>query len=244
MCNATLTINNGGCGIDRGCGCVVECVCFSHSRLYTSALNTGHEMFGMLDRLFSYSILMNAFHTGPNLCKICNKMQWHALIVSHSYFQNPLNWSVYEWITYMFGSQWGYLKMDKGYPPQQSAPPYPGPPLNYGGPEMYPQPGYAPPAAPPGAYHGGLCPRLKLRHDILPLIQNHWSTLLEYLSALLKLNITISHLLCEDETQVACKQPMWKYQITTNELCAKVVMVMVLWWFMEICNKPTIYSCF
>lgn len=132
--------------------------------------------------------------------------------------------------------------MDKGYPPQQSAPPYPGPPLNYGGPEMYPQPnyggpemypqpGYAPPAAPPGAYHGGLCPRLKLRDDILLLIQNHCKLdeNISLLSALLKLYITISHLLCEEETQVACKQPMCKYQVTTNELCAKVVMVMVLW---------------
>uniref|UniRef100_UPI0037E81B98 cell death-inducing p53-target protein 1 homolog n=1 Tax=Semicossyphus pulcher TaxID=241346 RepID=UPI0037E81B98 len=38
--------------------------------------------------------------------------------------------------------------MEKGNPPQESAPPYPGPPLNYGGaipqPEMYPQPGSYP----------------------------------------------------------------------------------------------------
>ncbi|XP_029914500.1 lipopolysaccharide-induced tumor necrosis factor-alpha factor homolog [Myripristis murdjan] len=36
--------------------------------------------------------------------------------------------------------------MDKGYPPAESAPPYPGPPLTYGGPApppgMYPQPCY------------------------------------------------------------------------------------------------------
>ncbi|XP_039979609.1 LITAF domain-containing protein-like isoform X2 [Xiphias gladius] len=35
--------------------------------------------------------------------------------------------------------------MEKGYPPAESAPPYPGPPMNYGGavpqPAMYPQPG-------------------------------------------------------------------------------------------------------
>ncbi|XP_020512084.1 cell death-inducing p53-target protein 1 homolog [Labrus bergylta] len=55
--------------------------------------------------------------------------------------------------------------MEKGYPPQESAPPYPGPPLNYGGaapqPEMYPQPGMCPqpgfyPTAPPAGYQAGV----------------------------------------------------------------------------------------
>ncbi|XP_018527634.1 lipopolysaccharide-induced tumor necrosis factor-alpha factor homolog [Lates calcarifer] len=49
--------------------------------------------------------------------------------------------------------------MEKGYPPQESAPPYPGPPINYGGvppqPGMYPQPGFIPAAPPPAGYHGG-----------------------------------------------------------------------------------------
>ncbi|XP_031168723.1 cell death-inducing p53-target protein 1 homolog isoform X1 [Sander lucioperca] len=48
--------------------------------------------------------------------------------------------------------------MEKGYPPEDSAPPYPGPPINYGGamqqPGMYPQPGFSP-AAPPPVYQGG-----------------------------------------------------------------------------------------
>ncbi|XP_019958389.1 LITAF domain-containing protein-like [Paralichthys olivaceus] len=43
--------------------------------------------------------------------------------------------------------------MEKAYPPQESSPPYPGPPMNYGGvappPEMYPQPGFSPAAPPP-----------------------------------------------------------------------------------------------
>ncbi|XP_075994891.1 lipopolysaccharide-induced tumor necrosis factor-alpha factor homolog [Genypterus blacodes] len=44
--------------------------------------------------------------------------------------------------------------MEKSFPPQETAPPYPGPPLTYGGPPMpqpglYPQPGYS---APPQAY--------------------------------------------------------------------------------------------
>lgn len=42
--------------------------------------------------------------------------------------------------------------MDKGQP-QDAAPPYPGPPMNYGGP--MPQPGFAP-TAPPVGYQGGL----------------------------------------------------------------------------------------
>ncbi|XP_060945513.1 LITAF domain-containing protein-like [Limanda limanda] len=48
--------------------------------------------------------------------------------------------------------------MEKGYPPQVSAPPYPGPPMNYGGmvhpQEMYPQPGFSPCAPPPVVYQG------------------------------------------------------------------------------------------
>ncbi|KAM6905338.1 lipopolysaccharide-induced tumor necrosis factor-alpha factor-like [Xenentodon cancila] len=41
--------------------------------------------------------------------------------------------------------------MEKGYPPQESAPPYPGPPLSYGsGP---PQPGFY-----AAGYHGGVAP--------------------------------------------------------------------------------------
>ncbi|XP_041672990.1 lipopolysaccharide-induced tumor necrosis factor-alpha factor homolog [Cheilinus undulatus] len=49
--------------------------------------------------------------------------------------------------------------MEKGYQPQDSAPPYPGPPMNYGGavpppqPGVSPQPGFYPP--PPGGYQGG-----------------------------------------------------------------------------------------
>ncbi|KAM9746174.1 LITAF domain-containing protein-like isoform 1-T2 [Menidia menidia] len=50
--------------------------------------------------------------------------------------------------------------MEKGYP-HESAPPYPGPPMDNGGfvpyPGMYPQQGY--PSAPPhGGYHGGFAP--------------------------------------------------------------------------------------
>ncbi|KAF0032594.1 hypothetical protein F2P81_014884 [Scophthalmus maximus] len=49
----------------------------------------------------------------------------------------------------------GHLKMEKGYPPNELAPPYPGPPVNYGyavpPPEVYPQPCFSP-AAPSGAY--------------------------------------------------------------------------------------------
>ncbi|XP_041812846.1 cell death-inducing p53-target protein 1 homolog [Chelmon rostratus] len=41
--------------------------------------------------------------------------------------------------------------MEKGYQPQDSAPPYPGPPLNYGG-AMPPQPGMYPQPAQPGMY--------------------------------------------------------------------------------------------
>ncbi|XP_040918236.1 cell death-inducing p53-target protein 1 homolog [Toxotes jaculatrix] len=50
--------------------------------------------------------------------------------------------------------------MQKGYPPQESAPPYPGPLLNYEGAmpnqQMYPQPGISPAAPPPAGYHGGV----------------------------------------------------------------------------------------
>uniref|UniRef100_H3BWM3 Uncharacterized protein n=1 Tax=Tetraodon nigroviridis TaxID=99883 RepID=H3BWM3_TETNG len=43
--------------------------------------------------------------------------------------------------------------MEKGFPAQDSAPPYPGPPLNYGSaPGMYPPPG---PVVPPPGYQGG-----------------------------------------------------------------------------------------
>ncbi|XP_073351015.1 lipopolysaccharide-induced tumor necrosis factor-alpha factor homolog [Pagrus major] len=54
--------------------------------------------------------------------------------------------------------------MEKGYPPQEAAPPYPGPPMNYGGapqPGMYPQqgmyppPGVSPGGPPPAGYQGG-----------------------------------------------------------------------------------------
>ncbi|XP_019958386.1 LITAF domain-containing protein-like [Paralichthys olivaceus] len=48
--------------------------------------------------------------------------------------------------------------MEKEYPPQVSAPPYPGPPMNYGGvvhpQDTYPQPGFSPGATPPVAYQG------------------------------------------------------------------------------------------
>lgn len=74
--------------------------------------------------------------------------------------------------------------MEKGCPPQESAPPYPGPPLNYEGagpqpemypppaynqpgmypqpavypqPAMYPQPGVPPTAPPPAGYQAGQC---------------------------------------------------------------------------------------
>lgn len=51
--------------------------------------------------------------------------------------------------------------MEKGHPPQDLAPPYPGPPMSYGSsPGMYPQPGINPqpgPIAPPPGYQGGLC---------------------------------------------------------------------------------------
>ncbi|KAK5914207.1 hypothetical protein CgunFtcFv8_008663 [Champsocephalus gunnari] len=47
--------------------------------------------------------------------------------------------------------------MEQGYPPQQQTPPYPGPPMNYGGampqPEQHAQPGYYP-AAPPPMHQG------------------------------------------------------------------------------------------
>ncbi|XP_035036416.1 LITAF domain-containing protein [Hippoglossus stenolepis] len=46
--------------------------------------------------------------------------------------------------------------MEKAYPPEESSPPYPGPPMNYGGvappQEMYHQPGFSP-AAPPFVAH-------------------------------------------------------------------------------------------
>ncbi|XP_061604624.1 LITAF domain-containing protein-like [Phyllopteryx taeniolatus] len=46
--------------------------------------------------------------------------------------------------------------MEKGYPGQESAPPYPGPPMNYGGaappPGLYPSPNAGPP---PIGYQGG-----------------------------------------------------------------------------------------
>ncbi|KAK5856428.1 hypothetical protein PBY51_008024 [Eleginops maclovinus] len=51
--------------------------------------------------------------------------------------------------------------MEKGYPPQEQAPPYPGPPMNYGGAMPQPQPGpYAQPCyypvSPPLVYHGNV----------------------------------------------------------------------------------------
>ncbi|KAM8724320.1 lipopolysaccharide-induced tumor necrosis factor-alpha factor homolog isoform 1-T2 [Acanthopagrus schlegelii] len=48
--------------------------------------------------------------------------------------------------------------MEKGYPPQEAAPPYPGPPMTYGGapqPGMYPPPGVSPAGPPPAGYQGG-----------------------------------------------------------------------------------------
>lgn len=47
--------------------------------------------------------------------------------------------------------------MEKG---QESAPPYPGPPMNYGG--AGPQPGMYPQVPPPGGYQGGLWSLLTL----------------------------------------------------------------------------------
>ncbi|XP_039979606.1 lipopolysaccharide-induced tumor necrosis factor-alpha factor homolog isoform X1 [Xiphias gladius] len=48
--------------------------------------------------------------------------------------------------------------MEKGYPPAESAPPYPGPPMNYGGavpqPAMYPQPGSSSAGPPLAGYQG------------------------------------------------------------------------------------------
>ncbi|XP_056144256.1 cell death-inducing p53-target protein 1-like isoform X3 [Lampris incognitus] len=55
--------------------------------------------------------------------------------------------------------------MEKGYQPQESAPPYPGPPVSYGGAAVGPQPGFSPqpgfpasPGAPPHVgYQGDPC---------------------------------------------------------------------------------------
>lgn len=45
--------------------------------------------------------------------------------------------------------------MEKGQP-HETAPPYPGPPVNYGG--TMPPPGFIPPAGPPPpGYQGGVC---------------------------------------------------------------------------------------
>ncbi|XP_034749444.1 lipopolysaccharide-induced tumor necrosis factor-alpha factor homolog isoform X2 [Etheostoma cragini] len=60
------------------------------------------------------------------------------------------------------GERLRFLKMEKGHPQQDLAPPYPGPPMNYGGavqqPGMYPQPGFAP-AGPPPVNQGGAPPQ-------------------------------------------------------------------------------------
>ncbi|XP_056144255.1 cell death-inducing p53-target protein 1-like isoform X2 [Lampris incognitus] len=49
--------------------------------------------------------------------------------------------------------------MEKGYQPQESAPPYPGPPVSYGGAAVGPQPGFSPqpgfPASPGAPPHVG-----------------------------------------------------------------------------------------
>ncbi|XP_074552944.1 lipopolysaccharide-induced tumor necrosis factor-alpha factor homolog [Halichoeres trimaculatus] len=49
--------------------------------------------------------------------------------------------------------------MEKGNPAQDCAPPYPGPPANYGGavpqPGVYHQPGFYPAAPPPAGYQAG-----------------------------------------------------------------------------------------
>lgn len=62
--------------------------------------------------------------------------------------------------------------MEKGYPAPDSAPPYPGPPLNYGsGPGMYPQPG--PAAPPPPGYQGGLCLHPAAAIQFLWMLKRH-----------------------------------------------------------------------
>ncbi|KAM4597816.1 lipopolysaccharide-induced tumor necrosis factor-alpha factor homolog [Polymixia lowei] len=53
--------------------------------------------------------------------------------------------------------------MEKGYPPQESAPPYPGPPVNYEGGavgQQWGQPGFhvSPGASPQPGYQGGVYP--------------------------------------------------------------------------------------
>jgi len=63
------------------------------------------------------------------------------------------SWSTYINIYNIFLIQAGLLKMEKGYPPQESTPPYPGPPMDYG--SAMPQPGH-PPVPPPAGYQGGL----------------------------------------------------------------------------------------
>ncbi|XP_035036412.2 lipopolysaccharide-induced tumor necrosis factor-alpha factor homolog [Hippoglossus stenolepis] len=65
--------------------------------------------------------------------------------------------------------------MEKGHPPQVSAPPYPGPPMNDGGmvhpQEMYPQPGLSPAAPPPVVYQG--VPTTSVTHvDVTPALQD------------------------------------------------------------------------
>lgn len=69
------------------------------------------------------------------------------------------------WLTYnmCIHTSSDSFQMEKGQPPQDLAPPYPGPPINYGSaPGMFPQPGTNPQpglAAPPPGYQGGLCRR-------------------------------------------------------------------------------------
>lgn len=58
--------------------------------------------------------------------------------------------------------------MDKEYPPQESAPPYPGVALSYG--STVPQPGFHPAAAPPVGYQGVYFLKSSLSHHYNTII--------------------------------------------------------------------------
>ena len=77
--------------------------------------------------------------------------------------------------------------MEKAYPPEESSPPYPGPPMNYGGvappQEMYPQPGFSTAAPQFVAHQTGLCLRwCFFFFDSIPVMFDFFSSMRPFYS--------------------------------------------------------------
>ncbi|XP_075880204.1 lipopolysaccharide-induced tumor necrosis factor-alpha factor homolog [Nelusetta ayraudi] len=96
--------------------------------------------------------------------------------------------------------------MQKGNVPLDSAPPYPGPPMNYAGPPPQPQPGMYPPQAQPGMYppqaQPGMYPPQPGPYPPPPVYQG--AVAVQAVPVSTVTHVVVSHVLGERPGQTSC----------------------------------------